>query len=70
MTISQIFHTIGQVYTQSFPPKATFSAEQVPDLTGRVCIVTGKLLRSLDSSSSELTVIIHRWICWYRKRNC
>ena len=44
MTISQIFHTIGQVYTQSFPPKATFSAEQVPDLTGRVCIVTGKLL--------------------------
>lgn len=26
---------------QSFPPKSRFSVEQIPDLTGRVVIVTG-----------------------------
>ncbi|KAI0341490.1 NAD-P-binding protein [Trametopsis cervina] len=30
-----------QVLCQSFPPKPTFSADQIPDLTGRVVIVTG-----------------------------
>ena len=26
---------------QVFPPKSTFSVDQIPDLTGRVVIVTG-----------------------------
>ncbi|KAI0682439.1 NAD-P-binding protein [Cytidiella melzeri] len=30
-----------QLFSQCFPPKATFSVEQIPDLTGRICIITG-----------------------------
>ncbi|KAI0088815.1 NAD(P)-binding protein [Irpex rosettiformis] len=41
MTISQTIRTIGQIFAQSFPPTSKFSAEDIPDLTGRVCIVTG-----------------------------
>ncbi|KAI0826441.1 NAD(P)-binding protein [Irpex lacteus] len=41
MAISQVLHTIGQIFSQSFPPKPTFSAEDIPDFSGRVCIVTG-----------------------------
>ena len=31
------------VVGQSFPPKSKFSVDQIPDLTGRVVIVTGKM---------------------------
>ena len=29
------------VYKQGFPPKPKFSVDQIPDLTGRVMLVTG-----------------------------
>ncbi|KAH9941562.1 NAD(P)-binding protein [Amylocystis lapponica] len=32
---------MASVLAQTFPPKSKFSADQVPDLTGRVAIVTG-----------------------------
>ncbi|KAG5652887.1 hypothetical protein H0H81_003250 [Sphagnurus paluster] len=32
---------IHSFYTQSFPPKSKFSVNDIPDLTGRVIIVTG-----------------------------
>lgn len=28
--------------SQGFPPKSKFSVDQIPDLTGRVVLVTGK----------------------------
>ncbi|EPT02095.1 NAD-binding protein [Fomitopsis schrenkii] len=31
----------GPIYRQSYPPKPEFSTSQIPDLTGRVIIVTG-----------------------------
>lgn len=30
-----------QIISQSFPPKAQFTADDVPDLSGQVVIVTG-----------------------------
>ena len=33
---------IGQGLAQAWPPKPKFSTDQIPDLTGRVVIVTGK----------------------------
>ncbi|CCO31032.1 putative oxidoreductase C736,13 OS=Schizosaccharomyces pombe (strain 972 / ATCC 24843) GN=SPCC736.13 PE=3 SV=1 [Rhizoctonia solani AG-1 IB] len=32
---------MGNIFSQIFPPKPLFSVEQIPDLTGRVFIVTG-----------------------------
>jgi retinol dehydrogenase-12 len=29
------------MYTESFPPKSKFSASDIPDLSGKVMIVTG-----------------------------
>ena len=33
----------GAIFAQFFPPKSKFSVDQIPDLTGRVAIVTGRL---------------------------
>ncbi|KAL0066451.1 short-chain alcohol dehydrogenase [Marasmius tenuissimus] len=35
------FHTFRKMLSQSFPPKPTFSVDQIPDLSGRVVMVTG-----------------------------
>ncbi|CAE6380524.1 unnamed protein product [Rhizoctonia solani] len=32
---------MGNIFSQSFPPKSLFTVEQIPDLTGQVIIVTG-----------------------------
>ncbi|KAG5652885.1 hypothetical protein H0H81_003248 [Sphagnurus paluster] len=32
---------VYSLYTQSFPPKSQFSVNDIPDLTGRITIVTG-----------------------------
>ena len=37
------------VLVQMFPPKSKFSVDQMPDLTGRVTIVTGAYLLNLSS---------------------
>lgn len=34
--------TFRTVWDQSLPPKSKFSTDQIPDLTGRVVIVTGQ----------------------------
>ena len=36
---------------QTFPPKPKFSVDQIPDLTGRVMIVTGATLSLYPSSA-------------------
>ena len=33
--------SMGQFWSQTFPPKPRFHAEDVPDLSGKVMIVTG-----------------------------
>ncbi|KAF7302622.1 hypothetical protein HMN09_00896700 [Mycena chlorophos] len=33
--------TMGAIWSQFFPPKATFSVDDIPDLTGQVMLVTG-----------------------------
>ncbi|KAI1790007.1 NAD(P)-binding protein [Ganoderma leucocontextum] len=38
---SNFRHTIWPMATQMYPPKSKFSVDQIPDLTGRVAIVTG-----------------------------
>ena len=32
---------VYSIFNQSFPPKSKFSAEDIPDLSGKVIIVTG-----------------------------
>ena len=34
---------MGQTWSQTFPPKPKFKADDVPDLTGKVMLVTGKI---------------------------
>ncbi|KAI0826458.1 NAD(P)-binding protein [Irpex lacteus] len=41
MRFAEFIHATRSVFTQLYPPRPTFSVEDVPDLTGRVCIVTG-----------------------------
>ena len=36
---------IGSYLAQSFPPKSKFDIADVPDLTGKIIIVTGKCLK-------------------------
>ncbi|OBZ71391.1 ATP phosphoribosyltransferase [Grifola frondosa] len=38
---SELKNNIWPIAVQSFPPKSKFSTDQIPDLTGRVIIVTG-----------------------------
>jgi retinol dehydrogenase-12 len=33
--------TLLSLLTQSFPPKSKFKVDEIPDLTGKVVIVTG-----------------------------
>ncbi|KAK7682531.1 hypothetical protein QCA50_014331 [Cerrena zonata] len=33
--------TVQAIWDQSFPPKSKFSTDQIPDLTGRIALVTG-----------------------------
>lgn len=32
------------ILCQFFPPRAIWSVEQIPDLTGKICLVTGSLV--------------------------
>jgi retinol dehydrogenase-12 len=32
---------MGAAYSELFPPKPTFSVDDIPDLAGRVAVVTG-----------------------------
>jgi hypothetical protein len=47
---------IGSMFREGFPPKATFSVDDIPDLSGKVIIVTGAntgaILLSFDSDNS------------------
>lgn len=36
-----LLKSLSQLYDQSHPPKPTFSVEDMPDLEGKVIIVTG-----------------------------
>lgn len=49
---------------QSFPPKTKFMAEDIPDLTGKVTIVTGGL--SIKFSTS-LRTLMPEVPCFVRK---
>lgn len=69
MAISQVLHTIGQIFSQSFPPKPTFSAEDIPDLSGRVCIVTGKHPWPTISCLRLLLIQVSRRLCRDRQRD-
>ena len=35
------FQATSQLISQSFPPKAQWSTDQIPDMTGKIVIVTG-----------------------------
>ncbi|OJT03837.1 hypothetical protein TRAPUB_5477 [Trametes pubescens] len=39
--------TLSAIINQGFPPKSKFSVDQIPDLTGRVVLVTGTCAFSL-----------------------
>ena len=41
------FATLRTLPSQTFPPKSKFSTDQIPDLTGRVAIVTGTIIAFL-----------------------
>lgn len=56
MGFAQGAHYITEVARQTRPPKAAFSVDQIPDLTGRVCIVTGACIS--EAFRTVLTVSI------------
>jgi retinol dehydrogenase 12 len=33
--------SVGTIYSQMFPPKPQWSVEEIPDLTGKIVMVTG-----------------------------
>ena len=37
----KLHQAVCKLWDQSYPPKSTFDVTQIPDLTGRVVIVTG-----------------------------
>lgn len=41
-SMGSIFFKFLNLFDQSYPPKSKFSTDQIPDLTGRVVIVTGE----------------------------
>ena len=43
------FRNAWQVLIQNFPPKPKFSVDQVPDLSGRVALVTGEPITAVSS---------------------
>ena len=59
------------VLVQMFPPKPKFSVDQIPDLTGKVTIVTGAYLVQLSARSLRLVEYssIPRRECWDRIRD-
>ncbi|KAJ8094649.1 short-chain alcohol dehydrogenase [Marasmius tenuissimus] len=56
---------------QSFPPKSKFNVEDIPDLTGKVVVVTGKpFVFSLIVTQEPLTLYLYlRGQYWNRLRN-
>ncbi|KAG6856471.1 hypothetical protein H0H87_004050 [Tephrocybe sp. NHM501043] len=52
---------MGQTWSQTFPPAAKFSVDQIPDLSGKVMIVTGgntgigkEIVRALLSRNAKV----------------
>ena len=54
---------------QSFPPKSKFSVDDIPDLSGRVVIVTGAWVSIQILTPSMLKFASCRWQCGHRLRN-
>ena len=46
------------VFEQSFPPKPTWGANDIPDLTGKVALVTGAF-----SSNKQMRASAQRVVC-------
>lgn len=53
--ISQMKY-MGYGMAQTFPPKPTFSTDQIPDLTGRVVIVTGSFQLVFNTVHTHVAV--------------
>ena len=47
---------LWQAGWQGFPPKPAFSADQIPDLTGRVALVTGEYSSSYLLTDPHLSL--------------
>lgn len=45
---------VGQGLGQAFPPKSKFSTDQIPDLSGKVVIVTGEKFPDICREGSIL----------------
>ena len=48
---------ILSVAQQSFPPHPTWAVDDIPDLTGKVAIVTGALTRRLGVLSAKRNLV-------------
>ena len=46
--------TVAALYDQGRPPKPTFSVEQIPDLSGKVAIVTGATAGKIEPRTAML----------------
>ena len=57
----------GAVFAQFFPPKSKFSVDQIPDLTGRVAIVTGRLGELFHMYVEGVDDLFCRWEHWDRQ---
>ena len=45
-----------QVFIQNFPPKPTFSADQIPNLSGKVALVTGSFKHMILGGAPQETL--------------
>jgi hypothetical protein len=60
---------IPSIFAQTFPPRSKFNPEDIPDLTGKVIIVTGANAGVLQNHILSPTLILMVLYSRDRKRN-
>ena len=64
------FRKFWPAIVQWYPPKPKFNVDQIPDLTGRVVIVTGIFRASMPNLYLDAeNDTSYRRLCWYWIRN-
>jgi hypothetical protein len=57
LTLSERWNLACSVYSQVFPPKPTWGVDDIPDLSGKIAIVTGGYSGELDGRSRPFPLV-------------
>ncbi len=53
---------VWSALSQFYPPKPQFTVDKIPDLSGRIIVVTGEHLYSVSKLLSLMFCLFRRWI--------